>query len=57
MNQTFDWSLVQSFLAALDQGIYDPAATHTILRAGGPADYFEIIPETRFKMRRPRTGD
>lgn len=44
-------------LAALDQGIYDPAATHTILRAGGPADYFEIIPETRFKMRRPRTGD
>ncbi|KAF1024128.1 MAG: hypothetical protein GAK30_00148 [Paracidovorax wautersii] len=39
---------------ALDQGIYDPAATHTILRAGGPADYFEVTAATRFQMRRPR---
>ncbi|MFT4191066.1 MAG: flavin reductase family protein, partial [Comamonas sp.] len=41
---------------ALQDGIYDPAATRTILRAGGPADYFEVSAATRFQMRRPRPG-
>ncbi|MCF8824958.1 flavin reductase family protein [Xanthomonas campestris] len=39
--------------AALSDGIYDPAAVHTILRAGGPADYFEVQAQARFRMRRP----
>jgi len=38
----------------LRDGIYDTAAARTILRAGGPDDYFEIGPETLFKMRRPK---
>jgi len=37
----------------LVDGIYDTAAAHPVLRAGGPADYFEITAETRFRMRRP----
>ena len=37
----------------LVDGIYDPAAAHPVLRGGGPADYFEITAETRFRMRRP----
>ncbi|MEA9825396.1 flavin reductase family protein [Xanthomonas campestris pv. raphani] len=39
--------------AALDDGVYDPARVQTILRAGGPADYFEVQPQARFRMRRP----
>ncbi|KQR07861.1 flavin reductase family protein [Xanthomonas sp. Leaf148] len=39
--------------AALDNGVYDPAKVQTILRAGGPADYFEVQPQARFQMRRP----
>ncbi|MCC4605770.1 flavin reductase family protein [Xanthomonas campestris] len=39
--------------AALRDGVYDPAAVQTILRAGGPADYFEVQPQARFRMRRP----
>lgn len=38
----------------LVDGIYDTAAGQPILRGGGPADYFEIKPENRFKMYRPR---
>ncbi|TDP62473.1 flavin reductase family protein [Roseateles toxinivorans] len=38
----------------LVDGIYDTAAAQPILRGGGPADYFEIKPENRFKMFRPR---
>lgn len=38
----------------LKDGIYDTAAAQPILRAGGPADYFAITPENRFKMYRPR---
>lgn len=34
-------------------GIYDTAAAHPVLRGGGPADYFEITPQARFRMRRP----
>lgn len=40
--------------ALLPGGIYDTAAARPILRGGGPADYFEITPEARFLMRRPR---
>lgn len=38
----------------LVDGIYDPARTGTVLRAGGPADYYEIRPENRFQMYRPK---
>jgi len=37
----------------LQDGIYNTAAAHPILRAGGSADYFEIKPEDHFIMRRP----
>jgi hypothetical protein len=33
---------------------YQTAKSGTILRGGGPADYFEITPEQLFKMYRPR---
>lgn len=39
--------------ALLKDGVYDTAASQTILRAGGPADYFEIGPENLFRMVRP----
>jgi len=38
----------------LRDGIYDTAAAHPILRAGGPGDYFEMGPEALFRMRRPK---
>ncbi|MDB5846628.1 MAG: Asp/Glu/hydantoin racemase [Rhodoferax sp.] len=38
----------------LKEGIYDTAAARPILRGGGPADYFEVLPEGLFKMWRPR---
>ena len=41
--------------ALLKDGIYDTAAGQPILRAGGPADYFEIGPAQLFRMRRPRS--
>lgn len=37
----------------LVDGLYDTAAAHPVLRGGGPADYFEISAEARFRMRRP----
>jgi flavin reductase (DIM6/NTAB) family NADH-FMN oxidoreductase RutF len=37
----------------LVNGIYDTAAAHPVLRGGGPADYFEITADNRFRMRRP----
>ena len=40
--------------ALLKDGIYDTAAAEPILRAGGPADYFTITPDNRFRMFRPR---
>lgn len=40
--------------ALLKDGVYDTAAARPILRGGGPADYFEISPELRFRMWRPR---
>ncbi|ERJ17942.1 Flavoprotein oxygenase [Salinisphaera shabanensis E1L3A] len=37
----------------LVDGIYDTAAGQPIMRAGGPADYFRIGADQRFRMRRP----
>jgi flavin reductase (DIM6/NTAB) family NADH-FMN oxidoreductase RutF len=38
----------------LVDGIYDTARAQPILRGGGPADYFEVGPEARFRMFRPK---
>jgi flavin reductase (DIM6/NTAB) family NADH-FMN oxidoreductase RutF len=38
----------------LVNGIYDTAGARPVLRGGGPADYFEISPEARFQMFRPK---
>ena len=40
--------------ALIVDGVYDTGAGHPILRGGGLADYFEITPEARFQMMRPR---
>jgi len=40
--------------ALLNQGVYDTARAHPVLRGGGAADYFEIGPERLFRMARPR---
>jgi flavin reductase (DIM6/NTAB) family NADH-FMN oxidoreductase RutF len=37
----------------LKDGLYDTAAAEPILRGGGPADYFQLGPESLFKMYRP----
>ncbi len=37
----------------LVDGIYDTAAADPILRGGGPADYFRVSAEQRFRMFRP----
>ncbi|HTD04876.1 flavin reductase family protein [Undibacterium sp.] len=39
--------------ALLKDGNYDTAGAHPILRGGGPTDYFEVMAETLFHMRRP----
>lgn len=39
----------------LKDGIYDTAAGEPILRGGGPADYFQLGPESLFKMYRPKS--
>lgn len=38
----------------LKDGLFDTAASRTILRGGGPADYFEVLPEGLFKLYRPK---
>lgn len=38
----------------LKNGIYDTAAAGPIMRGGGKADYFEILPEGLFHMYRPK---
>jgi flavin reductase (DIM6/NTAB) family NADH-FMN oxidoreductase RutF len=38
----------------LKDGVYDTAAGEPILRGGGPADYFQLGPESLFKMYRPK---
>lgn len=37
----------------LVNGIYDTAAAHPILRAGGTDLYVEVVPENVFRMKRP----
>ncbi len=37
----------------LVDGVYDTAAAHPILRAGGPDAYAQITPESMFRMKRP----
>ena len=39
--------------AMLVDGVYQTARARPIVRGGGPADYFEITEDRRFKMRRP----
>ena len=38
----------------LVNGVYDTAHAQHILRGGGPADYFDVLPESLFKMTRPQ---
>lgn len=37
----------------LVNGIYDTAAAHPVLRAGGPDAYVEVRPDNVFRMKRP----
>ena len=37
----------------LVDGVYDTAAAEPVLRGGGPADYFTLAPDSRFRMFRP----
>lgn len=37
----------------LVDGVYDTAAARPILRAGGPASYFDVPADARFEMTRP----
>lgn len=37
----------------LRDGVYDTAASETVMRGGGPADYFGISPEQKFQLHRP----
>ena len=39
--------------ALIKDGVYDTAAARPVLRGGGAADYFEILPGQRFRMTRP----
>jgi flavin reductase (DIM6/NTAB) family NADH-FMN oxidoreductase RutF len=38
----------------LVDGVYNTAAAHPILRAGGPTAYVEVVPENVFHMTRPK---
>ena len=38
----------------IEDGVYQTAQAHPILRGGGPADYFEISEAQLFKLERPR---
>ena len=38
----------------LVDGVYDTARADHVLRGGGPADYFTVMPEQLFRMYRPR---
>jgi flavin reductase (DIM6/NTAB) family NADH-FMN oxidoreductase RutF len=40
--------------ALLKDGVYDTAAAQHVLRAGGPADYFDVGASQLFRMWRPR---
>ena len=38
----------------LVNGVYNTATAQHVVRGGGPADYFEVLPSALFKMHRPR---
>ena len=38
----------------LKDGVYDTALAQPVLRAGGPGDYFGLVPDARFVMMRPK---
>ncbi|KAF3997857.1 flavin reductase family protein [Glaciimonas immobilis] len=38
----------------LVDGVYNTAAAEPILRGGGPSDYFQTLPESLFRMNRPK---
>ena len=38
----------------LKDGVYQTAESETVLRGGGPADYFQVVPEQLFHMWRPK---
>ncbi|MET4599294.1 flavin reductase family protein [Stenotrophomonas sp. 2694] len=58
-NDTNGWLVLGEVVAVhidtrlLVDGVYDTAASDTILRGGGPADYFRITADQRFRMLRP----
>lgn len=37
----------------LKDGIFDTGAAEPVMRGGGPADYFSVGPEQKFRMHRP----
>jgi flavin reductase (DIM6/NTAB) family NADH-FMN oxidoreductase RutF len=39
--------------AMLEDGVYQTARAVPVMRGGGPADYFAVREEAKFKMRRP----
>jgi flavin reductase (DIM6/NTAB) family NADH-FMN oxidoreductase RutF len=39
--------------AMLEDGVYVTERARPIMRGGGPADYFEALPQSKFAMRRP----
>jgi flavin reductase (DIM6/NTAB) family NADH-FMN oxidoreductase RutF len=40
--------------ALIPEGIYQTALAQPVLRAGGPSAYFEVLPQGRFDLKRPR---
>lgn len=57
-----NWLVIGEVVAVhIDQdllvdGVYDTAKARPVTRGGGTSDYFEITPEARFHMRRPKGG-
>lgn len=43
--------------AFVHDGLYETAATHPVLRAGGAGDYSEIMAASLFDLHRPRSPD
>ena len=58
-NQVPTWLVLGEVVAVhiakrlLKDGIYQTAESETVLRGGGPADYFQVGPEQLFRMWRP----
>ena len=54
------WLILGEVVAAhidptyLEDGVYQTAQAHPILRAGGPGDYIEVRPDAVFTLFRPR---